>query len=168
MQHKHFKITEESTLNDIESCLNSVQVRNEAIVELCNKLGSTEALQYQRGGIAAFKFNEAPCKKSWKKVKHGYLPKAKSDELKLMSDLPEVTSFNDVIKKYGLGDEMIIGEPKAGGMGFPMHSSYIRGNRKTNFYAVSVPYKGDFNIDIHPSLLEIKEWEVIKALDEGK
>ena len=167
MNFKYFQITETEALNRIEQCLVSIEDRDEAIKELTKKLGAYNCLQWSRGGIAAFCFHNTPDKTIWKNVKHGFMPKAKTDELKMIANLPEAIDYQDVIKKYGFGGEMIIGEPSGAGRGFPMHSSSLKGNRKTGFYAVKVPYEVEFKKSVHPSLVEIKEWEMMKGIDEG-
>lgn len=164
MKFKYFQIMEKETLDQIESCLVSKETRNKALKELAKSFGSSEVLQFNGGGVAAFLFSDRPCKIAWKVVKHGYMPKAKSKELKLLSEAPKSTDYRDIIKKYGFGDEMILGEPKGPGMGFPMYSSSIRGDRETGFYAIKVPYQGDFDKAITGDLKEIQEWEVIKGI----
>lgn len=168
VKFKYFQITETEALNHIEQCLVSIEVRNKAIQELSDKFGAYECLQFSRGGIAAFSFNSTPDKSVWKSVKHGFMPKAKTDELKMIADLPESIDYQDVIKKYGFGGEMIIGEPTGAGRGFPMYSSGIKGNRKTSFYVIKVPHDGEFKKQVHESLKEIKEWEMMKGIEEGK
>lgn len=165
MKFKYFQITEEESLNHIEQCLVSIEVRNKAIMELTDSFGSEECLQFSRGGIAAFSFISTPDKSIWKAVKHGFMPKAKTNELKMIAELPKSIDYQEVIKKYGFGGEMIIGEPTGASRGFPMYSSSIKGNRKTNFYVIKVPYDGEFKKEIHESLKELKEWEMIKGID---
>ena len=168
VQFKYFKITEQSTLDEIENCIVSIGDRKNALLKLAKSFGAEDVLQFTDGGVAAFNFYSNPDKSSWKKSKHGHLPKAKSNEQKLLSEIPYSKDYRDIIKKYNLGHEMILGEPKAGSMGFPMHSSHIKGNRKTGFYAITVPYQGEFDRDIHESLVEIKEWELVKGMDAGE
>lgn len=166
MNFKYFQITEKETLDHIESCLVSIEVRGAAVKALSKKLGAYDCLQWNNGGIAAFCFSDRPDKAIWKSVKHGFMPKAKTDELRLLADIPKAVDYRDIIKKYGFGGEMIIGEPTGSGRGFPMHSSSIRGSRKTGFYAIKVPYQDEFDKEVHESLLEIKEWEMLKGMEE--
>ncbi len=168
VKFKYFQITETETLNHIEQCLVSIEVRNKAIQELSNKFGADECLQFSRGGIAAFSFDSTPDKSIWKSVKYGFMPKAKTNELKMISDLPQSIDYQDVIKKYGFGGEMIIGEPTGAGRGFPMYSSGIKGNRKTGFYVIKVPYDSEFKKEVHESLKELKEWEMMKGIEESE
>jgi hypothetical protein len=167
MKFKYFQITEKETLDYIEQCLVSIEVRNAAVKTLAKKLDAYDCLQWNSGGIAAFCFISRPDKTVWKSVKHGFMPKAKTDELKLVGDIPKAIDYRDIIKKYGFGGEMIMGDPERAGGGFPMHSSYIKGSRKTGFYAVKVPYQDEFDKEVHDSLIEIKEWEMLKGIEEG-
>ena len=167
IEYKYFQITEKETLDHIEHCLLSIGVRNKAIQELVKELGARECFQWNRGGIASFSFNARPDKAIWKKVKHGYMPKVKTEEYKLINSLPESIDYRDIIKKYSFGGEMILGEPTRPSGGFPMISSGIQGSRKNNFYVIKVPYQGEFDREVDKSLLEIKEWEMMKGIDEG-
>jgi len=164
MKFKYFQITEKETLDQIESCIVSIETRNKALKDLAKSFGSTEVLQFNLGGVAAFLFNVRPCKVTWKSVKHGYLPKAKTSELKLLLEVPKSTDYRDIIKKYGFGNEMILGDPAPGKSGFPMYSSNIKGNRKNGFYAIKVPYQGEFEKSVCGDLKEIQEWEMIKRI----
>ena len=167
MKFKYFKITEQSALDDIELALKSIEARDLAVKNLTKKLGAEDCLQFQGGCIAAFTFYPTPDKKIWKKVKHGFLPKVKTEEYKMVSSLPKRLDWQEVIKRYGFGREMIIDERSANGAGFRMRSAYLKGNRKSGFYAIVVPYIDEFDKEVHDSLVEIKEWEVLKAIDEG-
>jgi hypothetical protein len=167
MKFKYFKITEQSALDDIELALKSIEVRDLAVKNLADKLGAYDCLQYTHGGIAALKFYSTPDKLVWKKVKHGFLPKVKTEEYKILSGLPTLLEWQDVIKRYGFGHEMMIGDRVPNGTGFRMHSSSIKGNRKSSFYAIKAPYADEFDREVHDSLVELKEWEVLKAIDEG-
>lgn len=164
MKNKYFKITEKSTLDEIESCLVSSENKKKFLDKLTDDFGASYCLQYNGGDVAAFKFDKMPDRKVWKKVKHGFLPKVKTKENKLLCESPKVTSYKDVIRKYKFGDEMIIGEHT--GRGFAMHSSYIKGNRKSGEYFIVAPFKGEFDREVHESLLEVKEWEMMKAIEE--
>ena len=166
MKFKYFKITEQSTLDHIEECLVSVTKRERANLDLSKKFGAKEVFMYDSGGIGYFVFDSLPDMTLWKKVKHGFMPRAKTNEQNLMRELPEQLQYNDIIKKYNLGGEMIIGE-RVNGRGFSMHSSYVRGSRKSGFYAIVVPYQKDFDRDIDDSLVEIKEWELLKEIEEA-
>ena len=170
MKFKYFQITEQSTLDDIEKCLISINAKEVALFNIAKTFGARECLQYSGGSVAAFKFdyNSKPDRSVWKKVKHGFMPKVKTDENKLLSEIPKSMDYRDLIKKYNLGGEMLIGEQSFSGMGFKMHSSYVRGNRKTGFYAITVPYQDDFDREIDGSLIEIKEWEMIKGMDTNE
>jgi hypothetical protein len=167
MKFKYFRITEQSALDDIELALKSIEARDVAVKNLAEKLGAYDCLQYNEGSIAAFKFNSVPDKSVWKKVKHGFLPKAKTHEQKMIVSLPKLLDWQEIIKRYGFGHEMRIGDRVPNGTGFRMHSSYLKGNRESSFYAIVVPYIGDFEKEVHQSLVELKEWEVLKAIDEG-
>ncbi len=168
MKFKYFQITEQSTLDHIEKCLVSIKAREVALVELSKEFGAKDCLQYSSGGIAAFSFNynERPDKSVWKKVKHGFMPKVKTNEHMRIIETPPSIDYRDIIKKYSFGGEMIIGEPISPRGGFPMHSSSIKGSRKNNFYVIKVPYQNEFDRDVDSTLLEIKEWEMLKGMDE--
>lgn len=167
MKFKYFQITDQSTLDKIEACIMSKIKRGESLAALAKKFGARECLQYSGGVVAAFVFGygKSPDKSTWKKVKHGFMPKVKADEYKLLCACPEQLDYRDTIKQYGFGGEMIIGEPTSPNSGFPMHSSGIQGNRKTGFYAIKVPYQDEFDREVAASLTEIKEWEMIKGMD---
>lgn len=165
MKNKYFKITEQSALDEIEDCLVSIENKKKFLVKLVNDFGASEALQYSGGGVAAFTFDSMPDRKIWKKVKHGFLPKVKTKENKLLCESPKVKNYEDVIKKYNFGGEMIIGENT--GRGFAMHSSYVKGNRISGEYFIVAPFEGGFDREVHESLLEVKEWEVMKAIEEA-
>jgi hypothetical protein len=167
MDFKYFKITEQSALDDIELAIQSIETRNLKVEKLTEKLGAYDCLQFSEGSVAAFKFYSSPDKAIWKKSKHGFLPKVKTDEYKMMSELPKQLDYRDVIKQYGFGEEMMIGDRVPNGTAIRMHSSYIKGNRESGFYAIVVPYTDEFDREVHPSLVELKEWEVLKAIDEG-
>lgn len=167
MNFKYFQITEAEALEHIEQCIVSIEVRNKSIFNLTKAFGADECLQFSHGGIAAFTFSCTPDKTIWKSVKYGFFPKAKTKELKKISELPKSIDYQDVIKRYGFGNEMIIGEPTGASRGFPMYSSSIKGNRKSNFYVIKVPYNGEFKKEVHKSLKEIKKWEMMKGIEEG-
>ena len=167
MKFKYFKITEQSALDDIELAIQSIEARDLAVKNLAKKLGAEDCLQFNGGEIAAFTFYVWPDKSIWKSVKHGFLPKVKTEEGKMVAALPKILDWQDVIKRYGFGHEMILGEPSANRRGFPMHSSSLKGNRESSFYAIKAPYTDEFDRELHVSLLELKEWEVLKAIDEG-
>ena len=167
MKFKYFKITEKTALDAIELAIQSIEVRDLAVKKLAEELGAHDCLQFSGGSIAAFKFYSKPDKAIWEKAKHGFLPKVKTDECKMMRALPKQLDYRDVIKQYGFGNEMIIGERAPTGTAFRMHSSHIKGNRKSAFYAIVVPYTEDFDREVHASLLELKEWEVLKAIEEA-
>ena len=168
IKYKYFKITEKETLDHIEHCLLSIGVRNKAILELTRELGARECFQWNRGGIASFSFNGRPDKAIWKKVKHGYMPKVKTTEDKLMQALPKSIDYREIIKKYSFGDEMILGEPTRPSGWLAMVSSSIQGSKKNKFYVIKVPYQGEFDREVDKSLLEIKEWEMLKGMDENE
>ncbi len=170
VKFKYFQITEKATLDQIENCLKSVDAREVEIKELIKAFNAKDCLQYNRGGIAGFSFEyeSLPDMTEWKKVKHGYLPRAKSEGNKKLKALTESRDWRESIKVYGLGGEMIIGEMAPSGRGFLMHSSSISGDRKHNFYAVKVPYQDSFDKELDPSLVEIKEWEYMKKMEELK
>jgi hypothetical protein len=167
MDFKYFKITEQSSIDYIEMALQSIEARDLAVKKLSEKLGARDCLQYNDGRVAAFTFSEIPDKAVWKYVKHGFLPRVKTKEHKMIVALPEILDWQKAIECYGFGNEMIIGERASNGRGFRMISSSIKMNRKACFYAIKVPYTGEFDREVHPSLVELKEWEVLKAIDEG-
>ena len=70
MKFKYFQVMEKETLGQIESCLVSIETRNKALKELAKSFGSSEVLQFNSGGVAAFLFSDRPCKADWKNVKH--------------------------------------------------------------------------------------------------
>ena len=166
MKFKYFKITEQSALDDIELAIQSIDTRDLAVKNLTKKLGAEDCLQFQDGDIAAFTFYTCLDRSIWKSVKHGFLPKVKTEEGKMVSALPKILDWQDVIGRYGFGGEMMIGERSASGTGFMMHSSSLKGNRQSSFYAIKVPYTDEFDREVHDSLAELKEWEVLKAIDE--
>lgn len=63
---------------------------------------------------------------------------------------------------------MLIGEQAPSGRVFRMHSSYLKGNETTGFYAIVVPYSDEFERDIDSTLIEIKEWEMLKGMCENE
>lgn len=78
MKFKYFQITEKETLDHIGTCIISITKRNKALKYLCDVFGAYECREYSVGGVAYFSFNKTPDKKSWKKVKYGFMPKAKT------------------------------------------------------------------------------------------
>lgn len=167
MKFKYFQITEKETLEHIEACLLSITAREGALAELAKKLGASDCLQFNGGSVAAFTFNSCPDRTVWKKVKYGFLPKVKTEENKMILAIPKSMNYRDIIKKYSFGGEMMIGGLASSG-GFKMHSSYIKGNRKTGFYAIVVPYADEFDREVGSSLIEIKEWEMLKGMDSSE
>ena len=170
MKFKYFQITEKETIDHIESCLDSILTREARLAELAKHFGALDCLCFNGGSIAAFKFSytSRPDKSIWKKVKHGFMPKVKTNENKMLLDIPKSTNYRDIIKKYSFGGEMIIGEPTHSGSGFPMHSSGLMGNRKNRFWAIKAPYTGEFDRKVDGSLTELKEWEVTKGCDSSE
>ena len=166
MKFKYFKITEKQCLDEIELALQSREARDLAVKNLAEKLGAIDCLQFSEGSIAGFRFNSPPDRAVWKVVKHGFLPKVKTNEQKMIAELPKLIDYREIIKRYGFGGEMIIGDHSQRG-GFRMHSSYIKWNRNSGFYAIVVPYTESFEREVHPTLLELKEWEVMKAIEEA-
>ncbi len=170
MNYKYFRITDQETINYIDECIESRKTREIALSDLAKKFGALECLLFSGGSIAAFKFDYSvrPDKAVWKKVKHGFMPKVKTDENKQLLAVPRSIDYRDIIKKYGFGGEMTLGDPSPSGFGFKMHSSYLRGSQKNNFWAIVVPYQKDFDREVDQSLVEIKEWELIKGIDSGE
>lgn len=167
MNFKYLQIINKETLDHIERCLVSIEVKDKYLADLAKKFGAYECLQWNGGGIAAFCFSNRPDKAIWKSVKYGFMPKAKTDELKQLGETPKSIDYRDIIKKYGFGGEMIIGDQVSTG-GFRMHSSSIKGSRKSSFYVIKVPYQDEFDREIHSDLVEIKEWEMMKGIEEAK
>jgi len=165
MLHKYFKINCKNALDEIESCLLFITTRDSALKDLADKFGAKDCLQFNGGGVAAFSFNVTPDRSVWKKVKHGYMPKVKTNENRELNDIPPSKNHNGIIRKFGFGDEMLEGENT--GRGFRIHSSYLKGNRKTNDYFIIVPYQDTFDKEANNDLTEVKKWEMIKALDEA-
>lgn len=170
MKFKYFQITESKTIQHIKECLESISVREAKLAELAKSFGALECLVFSGGSIAAFKFkyDERPDKKVWKKVKHGFMPKVKTNERMRVIEIPKSIDYRDVIKKYGFGNEMLIGDQVSGGTGFRMHSSHLKGNAENNFWAIVVPYQKEFDRKVDDSLVEIKEWEVTKGCDSSE
>lgn len=169
MNYKYFRITDQETINYIDECIESRATRESALSDLAKQFGALECLVFSGGSIAAFKFDYSvrPDKLIWKKVKHGFMPKVKTSENKQLLAVPSAIDYRDIIKKYGFGGEMIIGDASPSGHGFKMHSSYLRGNQKNKFWVIVVPYQQEFDRDVDANLVELKEWEVVKGCDSS-
>lgn len=166
---KFFKITNEEHVKFIHDALASRDKAIDAAIQLRDKVGAKEVYQYDTGSVAAFCFYGSKVyidMTVWKKVKNGHMPRAKTELAKEVKDLPKIKDANDVCKFYGFGGEMVLGEQTA--RGFKMHSSYVRGVKGTGTWCISVPYTGEFEKSIDPSLIELKEWEMLKLIDESK
>lgn len=164
---KYFEITKKESFEFIESALDSRNASIDAANDFCKKVGAVDVFQYNTGAIAAISFYGSKTEidmKVWKKVKDGHMPRAKTELAKEMQNLPKIINANDVCRDYGFGGEMVLGGK--GVRGFKMHSSYIKGVRKSNKWFICVPYNDDFNKAVDGSLIERKEWEVLKSMDE--
>lgn len=166
---KYFQITNQEHLLFIKDRLESRDRAIEAAIALRDEVGAKEVYQYNTGAVAAFCFYGSKVDLDmtiWKKVKDGHMPRAKTDLAKKVKELPRIENANDVCKFYGFGGEMVLGEQT--GRGFKMHSSYIRGVKGSDFWCISVPYNEEFEKEVSESLIELKEWEMLKKLDELK
>ena len=166
---KYFQITNLDHIKFIKECLESRDKAIDAAIALRDKVGAKEVYQYNTGAVAAFCFYGSKVEIDmtiWKKVKDGHMPRAKTDLAKEVKDLPRIENANEVCKFYGFGGEMVLGEQT--GRGFKMHSSYIRGIKDSDLWCMSVPYTGEFKKEVDRSLIELKEWEMLKMIDENK
>lgn len=168
VEFKFFKIVCPVALDELKQIRARKQVRQDAILELVKEFGAEYAREYRRGGIAYFSF---PCGHSidgrvWKKAHDGLYPKARTAEVEKIRALPPAEQFENVLSRWGLGGEMVLGAPVGPRGGFPMHSSHLLGDFGKQFFYIKVPYTGEYDKPTPEGLVEIKEWEALKGMDE--
>lgn len=169
VQFKFFQIVDEKAKGDIAAVRMGRQARQDAIIALLKEFGADEIKIYGEMVIDAVVFPRGHVIDSsvWKKRRGGWVPKVKTDEAEKLAALPKCEAFESVLERWGLGGEMVPGEPTRSGGGFPMHSSHLLGSFKNNFFYVKVPYTGEYDKPTLDGLKEIKEWEALKGMDEG-
>lgn len=167
VEFKFFKIVCADAMAELQNIRERKQDRQDAILKLVEEFEAKYAREYSRGGIAYFAFPEGHTvdRKVWKKAHDGFFPKARTAELEKVRGLPKCELFESVLGRWGLGGEMVLGSPTRAGGGFPMHSSHIQGDFDKQFFYIKVPYTGEYRFK-HEGLIEIKEWEALKGMDE--
>lgn len=120
-------------------------------------------------------FIKEPDMTIWKKSGEGCMPRAKHKSLCAeLNDIQEPSSREIVIAGI-FGNEMrflLMGTPKPKG-GIPMYSAQFYGNESG--YFIQLPWTdeqqdrdtGYLNEPIPDGLTEVKEWEVLKSIDEA-
>lgn len=167
---KFYQIVSAAVIADIMAIRQEKQKRQDAIIELVKKFGAEEAKVYSGQRLACFVFprDHEIDRDVWKKADGGWLPKVKTKNGELIKTLPPAREFNDVLGQFGLGGEMVIGQPAAGQRGFPMYKSQLQGSFKNQFFYVKTPYQGEYKKSTPDGLKEIKEWEALKGEDDGE
>ena len=169
VKFKFFKITQQEVIERIKSAHKSIGDFNEALLELKDEFGASHVQFFNRShSLACFQFHGNSCvdKKVWKKGNGGWLPKVKTEHKRKVDSLPKVIDPNSIIQVYGLGNEMVLGEAES--RGIPMHSSQLIGNIDKERLYIKVPFNGDFSLNLDQSLIEVKEWEVMRDLDQSE
>ena len=169
MEYKFYKVTEGAF---IERVTNAIADRENAIKQLQEfkkESGASGIAEYQSGGVAYFEFDEKPCMKLWKKDLKGFMPRRGTKEGKLLSEklrsLPSVKNIQDSLDVLKLDNMMVFGEST--GRGVRLHSASFCGKQDKKTYFIKVPQeKGQEYIPASSDLVECKEWEVLKFMDE--
>ena len=131
---------------------------------------------YSGTHVSFVTFNGSPDMAVWKKASDGFMPRAKQKALcSEIVDIKRPCSRGLVIKEI-FGSQMqfiLTGKPKPKG-GIPMYSAEFYGTK--NGYFIQLPwtdekpdrYSSYLNKPIPNGLTEVKEWEVLKSIDEVK
>lgn len=169
MDYKFYKVTEGEFVDAVIKAIDDRALAIKALSDFEAKVGATSTAEYNRGGIAYFNFNKAPDMKMWKKAHDGFMPRLGTKEGKLLNKelcaLPKVVVIQDCLKVLGLNNMMVLGSPTS--RGIQMYSASFCGKVESKTYFVKVPQeKGGKNKELPPDLVECKEWEVLKFMDE--
>lgn len=194
--YRYFQIKDEATLAKIDVMFAARKAQSEGADKIKEQIGAKSVYFYSRGGsLAGFGFDSTPDLAVFKKVENDiYYPKkstkAGKDICAQISKLPKVEPIDDALKVSGLHPFFCL-SGEATRSGFRMHSASICGSDKAGWFAV-VPWR-----DEDPKVLEeykaersagtrgrseldhllwtppaewveVKEWEMKKALDEAK
>lgn len=193
---RYFQIKDSATLTKIEEIWTVRDAYNKGLKNIKESIGADQTFTYSRTGlIAGFKFSGTPDLSVFKKVDTGcYYPKKSNKSGKAIcaeiSKLIPPERIGDALKVSGLFPYFCLaGEGTR--MGFRMYSASICGSDKAGWFAV-VPwkdedpavieqYKADRDAGIRccfeldhllwtppAEWVEVKEWEVKKAMDEAK
>lgn len=169
MEYKFYKVTQGEFVDAVTKAIDDRELALKSLNDFESKVGATGTAEYNRGGIAYFTFNEEPDMKLWKKAHDGFMPrlgtKAGKELNKELCALPKVVIIQDCLDVLGLNNMMVLGENT--GRGFAMHSASFCGKNKSKTYFVKVPQeKSDKNRELSPDLIECKEWEMLKFMED--
>ena len=147
-----------------------------AKLEVFSEKHSVKDVYYSDTRVSFVTFDGTPDMAVWKKASDGFMPRAKQKEL--CSDVVDINQpcSRDIVIKGIFGNSMrflLAGTPKPEG-GIPMYSAQFYGD--TNGYFIQLPWtdekpgidSGYLKNPIPDGLTEVKEWEVLRSIDEAK
>lgn len=169
MEHKYYKVTTGPFIEAVAQAVEDNEKATKAIHKFVDKVGAKEVAKYDTGKVAYFSFETPPDKSLWKVALHGHMPRMGTKVGKaLASELDSLPKFNDLqalLKMFGLHKMMVLGE--ATNRGVRMHSAHFCGKHDSQTYFIKVPQeKGNEYKPTSPDLIECKEWEMLKFMDE--
>ena len=169
MKFKYYKVTSGAFIDRVAQ---AVVERDNAIKQLSmfeKEVGANGVAKYSAGGIAYFTFDEKPCMTLWKKVLDGFMPRRGTKDGKLLSEklrtLPCIENIQDCLDTLKLNNLMVLGESTPRGV--RMHGASFCGKHGRKTYFIKVPQeKGNEYTPVSTDLVECKEWEMMKFMDE--
>lgn len=171
MEHKFYRVTEGPMIERLAEIKSTRDESSRKLNELAGTYDATEILTFTSGSVAAFVFDSKPDLAVWKKVQHGWLPKVSTKQGKIIGkkvkECGDRPPFNDALKAYNLDRMMILGEMTRNGV--PMCSAQLQGHFDDMVFFVKVPYTDSEPYESKfDTMVEIKEWEMMKHLDSNK
>lgn len=171
MEYKFYRVTEGPMIERLAEIKAMRDESSKKLNELAGTYDATEILTFTSGSVAAFVFDNKPDLAVWKKVQHGWLPKVSTKQGKIIGKnvkaCGERPSFKDALKVYGIKNMMILGTASSRGM--PMHTAQLVGHFDDMVFFVKVPYTdGEPYVCKFDTMVEVKEWEMLKHIDSNK
>lgn len=158
--YKFFQITDALDLKFIQDAHQSEIDYQQKVLDMAQDFGAVRAFFYNRSKeVAYFIFNNTPDRDIWKKANNGFLPKVSTEPAKLLRDLALPTKPEDVFERYGLANHSVL-------LGLAEYYTYLDGVNDGPMF-LAVPYEGEWTFDLPKSLREVKEWQMMKAIDQA-
>lgn len=194
MNHRYFRITEGPVVDEVRRIIAKRKELSELYVEFEKRIGAKGTRIYNHSGkVAGFEFEEAPSNDVWRKPDRDglYLPRKNSPTGKVLHKeieaLPRLPAIQDALKLVNLPPHspIVFAEGRAyfaSLYGFPAKGVlFVRvpwrdvDPERLAQYRREKAERTHFNAEYEhamwtptPEMVEVKEWEVLKEMDEGE
>lgn len=169
MDFKFYKTTDADFVNQLKAIKDARKAYHDHIQAIAKEVGAYEWMQYGSGAVACFMFEIPPSKEEWKKSERGYMPKlGNKDGKALQNRINEVKpggELNQVLEQYKF-PMMVLGS--ATPRGIAMHNSHLCGKFDQGVFFVKVPTTKNCKFKAPDIFTEVKEWEMLKFMEEGE